>query len=289
MPTSLDASRLAARVSDQARRAAKLAFNEARAVLGSDGTTFMSVEAQEAKCRRIREVRCVNNVKLLDMTIINNPAGVGVVISKLGCGTASAAGMLVGDVIECTFVPIEVVPPPNFPQTAPTTSTCLPPAELLLLRSSTRLFSVILMPADINGVKVTSHEQAFATMHACTCRDLAFSLDGSPRKVCIDKAQPGKVQITLTNRKGKGAGVEVEAVGLMGLAANAGLTVGDVILSINGILLDDHETAVAMLDSSERFVDFVVAERVEAPPEHGAVGSDMYRAWDDSSVVLTGI
>jgi hypothetical protein len=98
---SIDASRLAATVSAQARRAAKIAFNEARAIVGSDGATFMSVEAQEAQCRRIKEVRVVNNVKSLDMTIINNPAGAGVIISKLGCGTASAAGMLVGDVIEC--------------------------------------------------------------------------------------------------------------------------------------------------------------------------------------------
>ena len=67
---SIDASRLAATVSAQARRAAKVAFHEARALVGSDGTTFMSVEAQEAQCRRIREVRVVNNVKSLDMTII---------------------------------------------------------------------------------------------------------------------------------------------------------------------------------------------------------------------------
>ena len=148
-------------------------------------------------------------------------------------------------------------------------------------------------PADINGVKIASHEHAFATMHACTCRDLAFSLFGTPRKVCIDKAQPGKVQITLANRKGKGkgVGVEVEGVGLMGLAANAGVAVGDVILSLNGILLDDHQVAVAMLDSSERFIDLVLAEREEAAAmqSDASYGVDAYRMWDESDVVLTGI
>ena len=166
-------------------------------------------------------------------------------------------------------------------------------AVLLHMLTSLLLLGPECVLADINGIKIASHEHAFATMHACTCRDLAFSLFGTPRKVVLDKAQPGKVQITVANRKrkGKGLGVEVEGVGLMGLAANAGIAVGDVILSLNGILLDDHQVAVAMLDSSERFVDIVLAEREQDTPMQSDASNetDAYRMWDESNVVLTGI
>jgi len=200
---------------------------------------------------KIREVRIVNDVNMLDMTLVDNvPGEAGVVVSHLGFGSARRAKMLVGDVIHY-----------------------------------------------INGVKVTSHAQAFDVMRSCICRELIFSLVGSARKLEIDKTQPGKLEITLANRKKGRAGVEVEKVGVMGLAAAAGISVGDVVLSINGSLVYDHQSAIVMLDSSERFIELVVGERCD---DHDDVpqfyeidvpsgGGSAYRLWGDDSAHLTGI
>jgi len=200
---------------------------------------------------KIREIRVVNDVKMLEMTLVDNtPGEAGIVVSHLGFGSARRAKMLVGDVIHY-----------------------------------------------INGVKVTSHGQAFDVMRSCTCRDLIFSLVGTPRKLEIDKTQPGKLEITLANRTKGRSGVEVEKVGVMGLAAAAGIAVGDIVLSINGSLVNDHASAIVMLDSSERFIELVVGERCD---EHDDMpqfyesdvpsgGGSAYRLWGDDSLHLTGI
>ena len=205
---------------------------EARGALGQP----MDAEAQEAYLMRIRELRVPNDLKALDITLINNMHGPGVVVSKLGFGSASQAGLLVGDVIEW-----------------------------------------------INGTKVKNHEHAFDAMRECTCRDFAFSVVGNPRKVSLDKSNPGKLQITLANRK-KGPGVVVEGVGVMGIAAGAGVTAGDVVLSINGGLVNDHQEAIIILDSSERFIDIVLAEATnEAFAVEIPSGGDEYRLWGDEA------
>ena len=216
--------RTASHAAEQARRTAVRMASDARAAIGADGTTFLSIEAQEAALRRIKEVRILNDVKALEMSVVNNKYGPGVIVSSLGSGTAVRAGLKVGDVIEY-----------------------------------------------INGTKLESHEQAFEVMRACKCRDLAFSVVGSPRKVSIDKTQPGKVEITLgtvtygVGRK-KAPAVEVQSVGLMGLAHSEGISAGDVILAINGSLVEDHQSAILMIDSAEAVIELVVADK---EPEEG--------------------
>ena len=82
-------------------------------------------------------------------------------------------------------------------------------------------------------------------------------------------AWPGIAQMFFchfrTDRTTPGPGVEVSALGICGLGATAGLHIGDIILSINGCIVSDHQTAIALLDSSERYLELVVADRPVCP------------------------
>lgn len=112
---------------------------------------------------------------------------------------------------------------------------------------------------EVNGVRVSHHEQALEAMQMCECRDLVFALVGKARKIVLDKYEPGKLQVTLTNPQ-KGAGVVFSELGIMGLAAGAGVRAGDVLLAVNGVLVHDHTEAIALMDSTERFVELVLQQ-----------------------------
>ena len=112
---------------------------------------------------------------------------------------------------------------------------------------------------EVSGTRVHSHAMALDTMRACPCAELVLTLAGKARKAVIDKQQPGKLEITVTNPH-KGAGVVVESVGYTGLAAAAGIMPGDTILSINGKLVGEHAEAIAFMDTSERWVEVVLTE-----------------------------
>jgi predicted metalloprotease with PDZ domain len=112
---------------------------------------------------------------------------------------------------------------------------------------------------SVNGNGVHNHEQAMNLMRSTTCRELALTMDGKPRQVLIDKSEAGKLDITLSSSK-DGRRVEVSEVKLLGLASRAGIEVGETILSVNGALVTDHAQAIALMDSSERFVEIVIAE-----------------------------
>lgn len=177
----------------------------------AERSSAFAIESQEALFIKTRQVRCENDLAALEITLINNAYGPGVVVSEVGPGNALTAGILVGDVL-----------------------------------------------SDINGQMVTSHEQAMETLRGVACRDFVFSFIGRPRAVVIDRHDTGRIEVTLTNPQ-KGPGVEVETVGVMGLAAAAGVRAGDVILAVNGRLCFDHAEAVAMIDTTERFIDLVLA------------------------------
>ena len=77
--------------------------------------------------------------------------------------------------------------------------------------------------------------------------------------------EPGVLQITLTNCA-DGA-VEVEHVDCMGLCYAAGIRAFDRLLSINGELsTHGHSEAIEAMERSERFIEVVVAERVDSSP-----------------------
>ena len=111
---------------------------------------------------------------------------------------------------------------------------------------------------EVNSEPVFTHTQALEAMRNVRGAELVFSLEGKAKKLTIDRSQPGKLEITLCGaRKG---GVEVEAVGLLGLAAYAGLRAGDKILSVNGTLVEHHDQAITMMDSCMENIEVTVFE-----------------------------
>lgn len=181
-------------------------------VLSSASPRFLSVEAQEAMLAKVRQLRLPNNLETMELTILNNQYGPGVVVSGLGEGTALQAGLCVGDVI-----------------------------------------------TEVNGISVTHHEQALQAMRDSPCRDIVLSLVGKARAVRIDKYEPGKLQVTLGSPQ-SGPGVEVKELGLMGLFAANGVRAGDIVLSVNGTLVTDHVEAIALMDSTDRHLEVVLAQ-----------------------------
>ena len=95
---------------------------------------------------KIRQVRVINSLEALEITVSNNAYGPGVVVSAVGAeGTAAHAGLCVGDVI-----------------------------------------------TEINGLRVSRHEQALDAMRGCECPELVFLLLGKARTLVLDKdAIPG--------------------------------------------------------------------------------------------------
>ena len=173
-------------------------------------TRLLSVEATDAMLANMREIRVANEFQDLEITLSDFAHGRGVVVSALGEGLATQAGLVVGDVL-----------------------------------------------LEVNGHELTSHEQALATIRDIGCAELVFLLAGKARPLMIDKHEPGKLQITLAN-KPKGAGVLVVDLGLMGLAAAAGVRKGDTILSVNGVLVREHNEAIALMDSTQRWLQLVL-------------------------------
>lgn len=117
---------------------------------------------------------------------------------------------------------------------------------------------------DVNGEPVSSHEHAMELMRSTSKPELVLTLVGHSRKLCIDKSEGGKLEITVTNTSSTSMtpkrGVEVERVGVMGLAAGAGIRAGDCILAVNGSLVDDHAKAIEAMDAAERWLELVVEQ-----------------------------
>lgn len=112
--------------------------------------------------------------------------------------------------------------------------------------------------SEVNGVAVSTHEMALEMMSQAQCAELRLTMVAKARKVTIDKRLEGMLEITLTTPS-KGAGVEVESVGYMGLAAAKGVVAGHVVLAINGTLVSNHAEAIAIMDTSERWIELVLA------------------------------
>ena len=53
--------------------------------------------------------------------------------------------------------------------------------------------------------------------------------------------------------------IALAIVATLGLAASAGVRVGDVILAVNGVLVSDHAETIAMIDTTERFIELTLA------------------------------
>merc|ERR1712167_326818 len=89
------------------------------------------------------------------------------------------------------------------------------------------------------------------------------------RAITLDKSK-GDVGVTLANSD-DGLGVVVLGLEQSGLAIQAGLKVGDVILRVNGHAVDNHAGAIALVNSSRRSVEFVLA--ASRSPDCGRLSS----------------
>ena len=83
------------------------------------------------------------------------------------------------------------------------------------------------------------------------CRDHAHA-------VTLDKRR-GKIGLTVENLPGAiGVGVLVKSIPPDGVAAAAGVAVGDTLLSVDGTLVFTHAEAVALVDSGGPVLQFVL-------------------------------
>jgi len=108
---------------------------------------------------------------------------------------------------------------------------------------------------SINGSACVDHEGAVATIDEA--RDMVtFELSGLTRRLVVDKAL-GRVGITVANRAG-GRGVEVTELVPDGAADRAGVRMGDVLVSVDGGLVETHEQAIERVDGSAPRFEMVV-------------------------------
>jgi len=101
------------------------------------------------------------------------------------------------------------------------------------------------------------------------------------RQVRIER---GSAKIGITVSDNKNVGVEVDAVIPDGLAAQAGITIGDVLVSVNGKLCRNHKQAVKLIDGSAAQVDLVVQQQ---PYDQALVDSLVYRGQTPAEVIVT--
>ena len=112
----------------------------------------------------------------------------------------------------------------------------------------------------VNDRAVNGHAAAIDEIQRTVGPISTLSIQGSTREVLLNK-NLGKIGITCGNRV-DGPGVEVLGVALNGIASAEGILVGDVILSINGSLVNDHSHAIALVDSPDKVIKMVLAVEV---------------------------
>ena len=114
-----------------------------------------------------------------------------------------------------------------------------------------------LYPGDtivsVNGTLVNHHAEAVAAIDKVRDVVRLVVLGESTELTIAPKSASNLAPLGVTCAKHEsaqdGAGVKVVAVTADGRGAQAGLTAGDTLLSVNGVLCTDHHQAVAMLDT----------------------------------------
>ena len=104
---------------------------------------------------------------------------------------------------------------------------------------------------SVNEQLVGSHEQAVQLMNACKS-EVRLVMLGQSSEVTL--GQGGEVGITLADHESAtdGPGVKVLRVEAGGLAAQAGISSGDTLLSANGVICLEHAQAMAVLQDKTK-------------------------------------
>ena len=113
-----------------------------------------------------------------------------------------------------------------------------------------------LYPGDtivsVNGTLVNHHTEAVAAIDQVADMVKIVVLGESQEVEILPKTATNKAAlgITLTSHEAPtdGVGVRVQSVVADGRAAAAGLTAGDTLLAVDGVLCTDHQQAIKMLD-----------------------------------------
>ena len=103
---------------------------------------------------------------------------------------------------------------------------------------------------SVNEELVNTHQEAVKAMNACT-DEVRLVMWGQSTEVNL--AGEGILGITLTNHDEStdGPGVKISKLDINGRAAKMGLSSGDTLMSVNGIICADHAQAVALLQDAK--------------------------------------
>ena len=124
-----------------------------------------------------------------------------------------------------------------------------------------------LYPGDtilaVNGVLVHHHADAVAQIDAC--KDVVkLVVLGESRELCVPlgDTSDGSFGLTLRDHEavGDGAGVVVAEVTAGGTCAAQGLTAGDLVLAVNGVLCTDHAQAMGLIEQVKEMANNPFAE-----------------------------
>jgi S1-C subfamily serine protease len=114
----------------------------------------------------------------------------------------------------------------------------------------------------VNNTPVKDHASAMVQIKANDAgQPVKLTVLGETRKISLDKSVAGTC-LTLSNC-GE-AGVQVQALKPSAALDMQGLTVGDIILSINGCLVIQHHHAISLIDASETTIDLVLASKMHS-------------------------
>ena len=126
----------------------------------------------------------------------------------------------------------------------------------LALSQGVRVGDVLL---SVNGELARSHDHAVRLIDASP--RLSLVLEAGTREVTLDK-RDGDVGLTVGDALDGGSGVVVIGVQPGGLAILNGVSLGTVVLSVNGVLVEDHAHAMELVDASPPELALVLANEV---------------------------
>ena len=143
----------------------------------------------------------------------------------------------------------------------------------------------------VNGNLIDGHRDCIQAIDSAADR-VAFVLARPTRSVRLDKRR-GRVGLTCRTEP-CGHGVQVAALEPGSVALAAGLFVGDVLLSINGVLVSDHRHAIELIDAAHVLSVVVDARTREVTLDKRSSNRDVGLTVSDridggSGVVVTGL
>lgn len=104
---------------------------------------------------------------------------------------------------------------------------------------------------SVNEQLVHRHDQAVSLMNQAK-GEVRLVIWGTSTEVTVKKEGESKLGITVTNhdQPTDGPGVKIVKVDFDGRAARAGLSAGDALMSVNGVICTDHAQAIKLLDAT---------------------------------------